>query len=385
MNEEIWIDIKTKRDVRLFLWSEGNNVAIENYRQSKSVKKFNPNHIYGEDSFLAAQAINEAFHILYKESDALLSYVYNFKKAKEALLPSKEFSWFKRCNDACYFAWLFVRGLSNRNKYLVNTTNPQDLIVHSRTLYYYLVKNHYPDSHRERIECIEDFFDRFPYDLSVKLSIMSHIRDEWNKYSHLINKLPFKRNDKNKINWTWEYINKDKTSILNGSIKRMQAKYIKENSASPDLLHGIFSAAINGYVHNPHFLSLFRPSTTTEKYLALRCIYTSVYHQDMKFITRLKKAWESSNYREKVKSQSQGRQKTIAVSKNNELDSHGVIDCVTPTVSILPDVEPPHKKTLIEAINESLIKKDIIPVENNEDEKENKNDDPPSFYDVMHY
>lgn len=40
---------------------------------------------------------------------------------------------------------------------------------------------------------------------------------------------------------------------------------------------------------------------------------------------------------------------------------------------------------MIEAINESLIKKDIIPVENNEDEKENKNDDPPSFYDVMHY
>jgi hypothetical protein len=381
----MWIDIKTKRDVRLFLWSEGNNIAIENYRQSKGIKKFNPNHIYGEDSFLAAQAINEAFLILYKESDALLSYACNFKKSKEALLPSKEFSWFKRCNDACYFAWLFVRGLSNRNKYLVNTTLPHEHIVHARTSYYYLVKNHYPGSHRERIECIEDFFDRFPYDLSVKLSIMSHIRDEWNKHSHWINKLPLKKNDKNKINWTWEYINKDKIGILNGSIKRMQDKYVKESSVPPDLLHDIFSAAINGYIHNPHFLSFFRPSTTTEKYLALRCIYASLYHQDMKFITRLQKAWESSNYREKVKSQSQGRQKTILVSEDNELDSHDVIDCVIPTVSILPDVESPHKKTLIEAINESLIKKEIIPVGSNENEIEIKNDDPPSFYDVVPY
>lgn len=54
---------------------------------------------------------------------------------------------------------------------------------------------------------------------------------------------------------------------------------------------------MNGYIHQPHFLSLFRPSTTTEKYLAIRCIYIFLYYYDKKFISRFKKSWESLSYR----------------------------------------------------------------------------------------
>ena len=222
MNGKIWIDIKTKRDVRLFLWMVRNDVAIENYRQTKEVKIYNPNHIYGEDCNLAALAINEAFRILYKDSDELFSYAYRFKMAKEALLPSKEFSWFKRSNDACYFAWAYIRVFSNKNRFLANFGDNETLTVHTRTPYHRFIKIQYPVSHRERIECIEDFFDRLPIDLSSKLSIMSDIRDKWDRHSQLAIMLPLKKNEKEKINWAWDYICKDNVSFITVSIKRAQ-------------------------------------------------------------------------------------------------------------------------------------------------------------------
>jgi hypothetical protein len=297
----MWIDIKTKRDLRLFLWREGNNVAIESYRQTKQEKKHHPDDIYGENSNLAALAINDAFRIFYNESDVLSAYSYNFNKAKKALLPSKEFAWFKRNNDACYFAWAYIRVLSNKNISLGNFGWNEMMTVHTRTPYNRFIKIQYPVSHRERIECIEDFFDRSPMDLSSKLSIMSDIRYEWDRHSPLAIGLPLKKNEKEKINWAWDYICKDKINYITGSIKRAQEKIIKgskdDNENSLATLNEIYCSCTNGYIHQPLFLSLFRPSTTTEKYLALRCIYISMYCYDKNFISRFKKSWESSTYR----------------------------------------------------------------------------------------
>lgn len=295
----MWIDIKTKRDVRLFLWMVGNDVAIENYRQTKEIKTYHLNHIYGEDCNLAALAINEAFRILYKNSGELFSYAYRFKKAKEALLPIKEFSWFKRSNDACYFAWAYIRVFSNKNRSLSSFENNEMLTVHTRTPYHRYIKIQYPVSHRERIECIEDFFDRSPLDLSSKLSIMSDIRYEWDRHSPLAIGLPLKKNEKEKINWAWDYLCKDKINYITGSIKRAQEKIIIESdkAVSQEALDEIYYSCMNGYIRQSNFLSLFRPSTTTEKYLAIRCVYISLYCYDKKFISRFKKSWESSSYR----------------------------------------------------------------------------------------
>jgi len=301
LNSKMWIDIKTKRDVRLFLWREGNNIAIESYRQTKQIKNHHPDDIYGENSILAALAINDAFRIFYKESDALYAYSYNFNKVKKSLLPSKEFAWFKRNNDACYFTWAYIRVYSNKNTSLANFGGNEMLTVHTRTSYNRFIKIQYPVSHRERIECIEDFFDRSPMDLSSKLSIMSDIRYEWDRHSPLVIGLPLKKNEKEKINWAWDYICKDKTNYITGSIKRAQEKIIKESNSDNDIpqeaLNEIYNSCANSYIHQPLFLSLFRPSTTTEKYLALRCIYISMYCYDKNFISRFKKSWESSTYR----------------------------------------------------------------------------------------
>ncbi|MFG0644557.1 hypothetical protein [Leclercia adecarboxylata] len=138
-------------------------------------------------------------------------------------------------------------------------------------------------------------------DLSSKLSIMSDIRYEWDRHSPLAIGLPLKKNEKEKINWAWDYICKDKINYITGSIKRAQEKIIEESendkTISQETLDEIYCSCMSGYIHQPHFLSLFRPSTTTEKYLALRCIYIFMYYYDKKFISRFKKSWESSSYR----------------------------------------------------------------------------------------
>lgn len=324
MNGKMWIDIKTKRDVRLFLWMVGNDVAIENYRQTKEIKTYHLNHIYGEDCNLAALAINEAFRILYKHSDELISYAYRFKKAKEALLPIKEFGWFKRNNDACYFAWTYIRVFSKKNSSLANFGGNDSFSIYTRTPYRRFIRIEHPVSHRERIECIEDFFDRSPMDLSSKLSIMLSIREAWDRHSQLADILPLKKSDKGKINWAWDYICKDKINYINGSIKRAQEKLIEKSKTdktgqiSQAVLDDIYKSSIEGYIHQPHFLSLFRPSTTTEKYLALRCIYIFMYYYDKNFIPRLKKAWELTSFR---KAKKKSKNKTLQLTKR-ELDGN---------------------------------------------------------------
>lgn len=161
-------------------------------------------------------------------------------------------------------------------------------------------------------------------DLSSKLSIMLSIRDAWDRHSQLADILPLKKNDKGKINWAWDYICKDKINYINGSIKRAQEKLIEKSKTdktgqiSQAVLDEIYKSSIEGYIHQPHFLSLFRPSTTTEKYLALRCIYISMYYYDKNFIPRFKKAWELTSFR---KAKKKSKNKTLKLTKR-ELDGN---------------------------------------------------------------
>lgn len=66
MSDELWIDIKSSRDIRLFLWLNEDDVAIYNYRLKDSSKKYSADLIYGEDYRLAAEAINDAFRLFIK-------------------------------------------------------------------------------------------------------------------------------------------------------------------------------------------------------------------------------------------------------------------------------------------------------------------------------
>ncbi|MDV7022057.1 hypothetical protein R4P48_05100 [Atlantibacter subterranea] len=365
MSDKYWIDIKTKRDLKLFLWKEDIDLIIEKYRLSKGIRKYNPNHIYGEDCNLAALAINEAFRIFYDNPDFLFACAYRLKKAKEALLPSKEFSWFKRSNDACYFAWAYIRVLSKKNRFLENFGKNESFTVYTGTPYRRFIKIEYPVDHRERIECIENFFDRSSMGLSSKLSIMFNIRDEWNRRSQLADMLPLKKSEKEKINWAWDYICKDKANVIIGSIKRAQEKIAKETNThqtdmpSEYIFNEACKAGLQGYVHNPHFISLFRPSTTTEKYLALRCIYICMYCYDNKFLSRFKKAWESSAYRKTKKKNPTGRKKSIIESEGQEYSN--VTDAESVSAAIPSKAEKHQEKSLAQTIKEKPIERTPSP------------------------
>lgn len=385
MSDKFWIDIKNLRDIRLFLWLNGDDAAIYNYRSKDSNKKYSANLIYGDDYRAAAGAINDAFRLFYKDPDILRAYASNFKKAKDAMLPLKEFSWFKRCNDACYFTWVYIRILSNKNKALGNFDINEPCTFYTRTYYHRLIKIQYPVSHSERLECIKDFFDRSSMDLSSKLLIMSKIRCEWDRHSPLVNNLPLKKSEKVKIQWAWDYISKDKVNVIIGSIKRAQAKIAKgtqphqDNIPSEHIFNEAYKAALQGYVHNPHFVSLFRPSTTTEKYLALRCIYICMYCYDNKFLSRFKKSWESSVYR-KTKKKVTVREKSTSEPVGREFSN--VTDAEKIIAKIPSEAEKLHDKLLLQTSNEKLNEITPTPEIDAGENKEVKDDSVNNWYGI---
>ncbi|EOU3094436.1 hypothetical protein ACNVFB_001181 [Yersinia enterocolitica] len=221
------IELKTERDIRLFLWLNKDDAATLNFQIIPLVRTYNANQMYGGDIDIAAHAINEAFFELYNP-DILNSYMFRMKRKKECFLPSREFGWFKKCQDSCYFIWTFVRCFSNRNRALLNPIIPNDPIINTNTPYNYLDLPLYPVSHQERVQSIVDFFDRIDFPLINKINLMSFIRSEWHARYHLRNNLPLTEKDKKKCDWAWDYVNKDKRKVADGAKKRIDKRVAEE-------------------------------------------------------------------------------------------------------------------------------------------------------------
>ncbi|MCB5299243.1 hypothetical protein [Yersinia intermedia] len=221
------IELKTERDIRLFLWLNKDDAATLNFQIIPLVRTYNANQMYGGDINVAAHAINEAFFELYNP-DILNSYMFRMKRKKECFLPSREFGWFKKCQDSCYFIWTFVRCFSNRNRALLNPIIPNDPIINTNTPYNYLDLPLYPVSHQERVQSIVDFFDRIDFPLINKINLMSFIRSEWHARYHLRNNLPLTEKDKKKCDWAWDYVNKDKRKVADGAKKRIDKRVAEE-------------------------------------------------------------------------------------------------------------------------------------------------------------
>ncbi|MDY4315665.1 hypothetical protein SOW02_12065 [Pectobacterium actinidiae] len=288
------IELKTERDVRLFLWLNKNDIAIINYTISSS-NNYNVDQMYGGDINIAENAINEAFSICYDDPIQLNSYSLIFKRKKERTLPLKEFNWLKKCHDVCYFTWVFIRLFGKENSFLFDASIPNDPNINTCTIYNHLDLPLYPVSHQERIQSIIDFFDRVDLHLINKIKIMESIKNKWYEHYHLKNLLPLNKKEKYKCKWLWDYVNKDKNNIIRGSKKRESFNVINNRT------HEVIDVPITIHFHSPSFLSLFRPSGYNEMYLTLNCIYVFLYYRDQNFIPRVKKAWESSVFRKSNK------------------------------------------------------------------------------------
>ncbi|MGT3190070.1 hypothetical protein [Yersinia enterocolitica] len=341
--ERAEIELKTKRDIRFFLWMNKNDIAIARFHELSSGAVHNANQIYGEDIRAAELAINAAFEAIYKDPAILSGYVRTLKIKQACFLPSKEFVWFNICQDSCYFVWTYVRVFLKENKFLLNATVPENFVVSTNTIYNRLELPRYPVTHQERVQSIVDFFDRIDLKLLAKMNLMSFIRNEWDQRYSIRNKPLLIKKDKQKCDWAWGYINKNKIKLAKAAtirtrekiaLKKLEAEKEAAESnnntpvdtpdSSDNNAQSAPTVSQNAYVgreipmQSTSFLSLFRPVSTTEKYLTLNCIYFFLYHKDPNFLTRFTKAWESSSYRKAIK-KNKNKKSSVFNSKSSEV------------------------------------------------------------------
>lgn len=81
MKEKAIIELKTERDIRLFLWLNKDDAATLNFQTISLVRNYNANQMYGGDINVTTHAINEAFFEMYNP-DILNSYMFRMKRKK---------------------------------------------------------------------------------------------------------------------------------------------------------------------------------------------------------------------------------------------------------------------------------------------------------------
>lgn len=272
-----YVNIKNKRDLRLFLWylsAKDIAVLISTLGSSKSV--YNEGDIFGSNVEIASSAVNQAL-LLIKDKIVKGIYSTSFNYFKSLQLPPAEFSWIKKSPDACYFLWLYIKTMvhdSNSELQLIpeiagKIRNTDYTAARHDFLYKRLLINPYPVDNKERMVAIEDFFDRAPTTLRNKLNLMHRIRNKWDDLYYLSNNFPLTPKEKKKCDWAWEYIQKDRSNM-------------RGKRKNPD---GTYSDYLNVPSEtNSNMLSALRPSGAYEKYMAVKFSYIFKFVKDDLFI-----------------------------------------------------------------------------------------------------
>ena len=300
--------INDRRDLRLFLWYLSTSdlaMLINGLVSTESI--YHEGDILGSNVEIASHAINQAIRLI-KDNETKRIYTLDFDVLKSVKIPSPEFSWIKKSPDACYFTWLFIKsGIHDLNGEFQLDIKIASKIRNGRYpnkhdfLYNKLDLNTYPVDNKERLMAVEDFFDRIPMSLRAKLNLMHRIREKWDEIYHLSANFPLSPKSKKKCDWAWEYIQKDR-SRMNSRRKDHEGNYTGEINPS--------SATASD------MLSMLRPSTASEKYMAVKFSYILFFVKDSFFIQRFKKAWEVHQYR--VSSGTRGRKASLRARVNNK-------------------------------------------------------------------
>ncbi len=346
-------------DMEMETWKHGNDIAILNYITVQN-RSYRYDDIFIRKPKLAAHAINEAYRIFYTDLETYKLHAKELKKMQNLQIPIKEFDWLKSSNDACYFAWINIRTFGNKNSEIGSYIYHEDCFFYPHTQYYYLGCEQFPENHRSRIDSIIAFFDRCTLNFQNKTELIKKIKWEWYERSRTVKKPPLKSNEKKKITWAWEYINKNKGQVVHGHRKReLNAQLERINEMGNNLYNKIilteklkeeieseFTLATRDKLaevqsdiyllkqqlavelknkksievirktnlHSSSLLGFFMPPNPSEMYLSIVCIYYFLYYKDPNFIPRLSKAWEARSYREAKKKKTRHHVK----NKNND-------------------------------------------------------------------
>ncbi|EKK5564396.1 hypothetical protein PN823_000726 [Enterobacter hormaechei] len=336
------VKLRNERELRFYRWFFQNDSAILSYQLKPTGSMLNINHLYTLDVRKASDVINSAIRVFYHPEIAQGYGESSRREISNNLLPQQEFSWFKKCQDACYYVWLRIRVTDIKNishNPFIPLSGLATPLIPRENIYNLLDLISYPANHQERLQVITDFFDRLSVGLKDKLAFMKNIRSEW--YALYMHKdtFPLKKNEKEKCEWAWKYIQRNRVNIREGAKKRINNKSNSNVNTAHDgenqeiypqkyvstlselasayqvnTLTSLHYYAMQSptaeklnpdrkdsslYLHAGSLMPFLKPASDNEKRLIIRCLYICWFHTDDKFINRFQKAWEGINARKK--------------------------------------------------------------------------------------
>lgn len=360
------VKIKNERELRFYRWLYKNESALLNYQLKPVFNAINISYLYSLDIKKASGVINSAVHSFYHPDIANTFGRASRGHITENFIPARDFAWFKKCQDACYYVWLSIRTVNI--KMLTNGFSSFGVnhygspYIQPILTYDYLDLIQYPASHTERLLTITDFFDRCDYSLKGKIELLNAIRAEWYRLYNYKDVFPLTKKEKEKCEWAWKYLQKDRANIKAGARKRKENKeferknHIIDNQSALHNSSGEMDVHYNNQAsrivtltqlaqhmsqqypistltelaqHDPSsviyndyatssslkaisedsvninaitLMQYLKPSSNAEKRLIIRCLYTCWYHKDTGFLKRFNKAWESIHFRKKSRS-----------------------------------------------------------------------------------
>lgn len=418
------VKLKNERELRFYRWLYKNESALLNYQLKPVVNAPNISYLYSLDINRASKVINSAVRSFYHPDIANTFGRASRGHITENFIPSRDFAWFKKCQDACYYVWLAIRTIDI--KMLPAGCTSFDVsdygspFVPAILTYDHLDLIQYPASHTERLLTITDFFDRCDSSLKGKMELLNSIRAEWYRLYNYKDVFPLTKKEKEKCEWAWKYLQKDRANIKSGAKKRKENKYStskKQDNNSQGTLHncsGEMDAQYNKQAphittltqitqhmsqqypistltelaqHDPSFvryndyatrsslkdisedsenintntlMQYLKPSSNAEKRLIIRCLYTCWYHKDTGFLKRFNKAWEGVHFRKKSRS----------IKKSTQSPETSEADNIDVTASQIPPIaESPREKTLAEALREVCEQNKTLSSADDEDAK----------------
>lgn len=427
------VKIKNERELRFYRWLYKNESALLNYQLKPVVNALNISYLYSLDIKRASRVINSAVRSFYHPDIANTFGRASRGHITENFIPSRDFAWFKKCQDACYYVWLVIRTINIKMLPVgftsFDVSHYGSPYIPTILTYDYLDLIEYPASHTERLLTITDFFDRCDFSLKGKMELLNAIRAEWYRLYNYKDVFPLTKKEKEKCEWTWKYLHKDRANIKAGAKKRkqnkeserkkqennsqgalhnssveMDAQYNKQpphivtlaqvaqhmppqypvstltelaqhdssafrynDYATHSYLKDISESSVN--INTITLMQYLKPSCNSEKRLAIRCLYTCWYHKDTGFFKRFNKAWEGVNSRKK----SRYIKKSMLPTETTKPDDMYVTSSQMPPLLTPSVVELPHEKTLAEALREACVQNQSSPSAEDADAKKSNN------------
>lgn len=255
---------QAEKDIKERIIIRDSDIRRRNFYVSHMKDKNHLFHFYGLTH--NCQDINYNLSIVYPDIIERKVFVDKMRAAcNEVILPKKEFNWIKINDRNCFWVWLMIRGIKNKNLPLYTSLNEFNNVP----LYDQLPINKIPASTKERYDAIIEFFDTLRIDVKLVRAYFSRLRIKLQQvYAFSTSFLWIKKENKKQCEWAWDYMKRSGVIIKNENI--------------------------------------LTPISKKEMYFTIIAAFDSWFALDVEkelFLIKMKKAWSQKKYRDEVSGQ----------------------------------------------------------------------------------